>query len=421
MKKPELIVFLIVAFLAMLSACIEPFTPDIGEGKQYVVIQGSVSNEEGYQYAEVSRASTFMDREHVPVNDCDLRILDSEGNVFQMQNYYDGKYRIWIDKEYLQTGNIYKLEVTLPNGKRYESEYDTLLPCPGIDSIYYEYITITPDDPGRNPIEGLQFYIDYDATGDFAKNYRWEFTETWEYHPKELIWAYYLGIDTICPPEPFEEYGEDIRPIGPGCYARLRLMLIDKERSPPIDSLYTCWQTRKIDEVYTYTLHQKADMKVLGLPLNRVTNKGNRLSIRYSLLVRQLALSDAAFKYWNQLQQQAGETGGLYETQPYQLKGNIRCIDNEEEDVIGIFSASSATTKRFIGKFQFVDYHETCAEIISEMDALYSFLWRDNGAEPPIPLYFLTIDDRTDTFVYVDQSCFDCRLLGGTLTKPEYW
>lgn len=53
----------------------------------------------------------------------------------ELKNYGDGNYKTWIDQEYLNTGNRFKIEVILENGKKYISEYDTLLPCPEIDQF----------------------------------------------------------------------------------------------------------------------------------------------------------------------------------------------------------------------------------------------------------------------------------------------
>lgn len=408
--------------MGVLNACIEPFNPDIEEGGQLLVINGVVTDEEGYHYAEISQTSSYQNRVYIPLNDCEAKIIDGQGNIFTLQNYASGKYRTWIEKQYLQLGNRFKLEVILNNGKKYESEFDSLLPCPEIDSVYFEYKDIIPDDPIKQPETGLQFYIDYDATGDFAYNYRWEIIETWEYHSKEYIWAAYFGIDTLCDIDIPLILDDDMRQISEDCIAQLNTIILDKYTDLAEDSLYTCWKTEKLKDIFTYTSHQKVDKKVLDLPLHLATNRDNRLSIKYSALVKQLTLSDVAFNYWDQLKEQANETGGLYETQPFQLEGNIKCIDNEEEEVIGVFSVSSVKTKRFTGKFYFKPYFGVCEEVIAGWENLIPYLWGDLSPPPPItPLYLLKIENRMDTFLYVDQSCFDCRLKGGTLIKPEYW
>ncbi len=203
---------------------------------------------------------------------------------------------------------------------------------------------------------------------------------------------------------------------------------------PLIDSLYTCWKTSKVNGIYTYTSNNKIDKKVIGLPLYLITNKDNRLTIKYSILLKQIALTNTAFVYWNQLQTQSQESGGLYNTQPYELKGNIKCIDDENEKVIGIFSASSVKSKRFTTSIHMNRNNYYCSDIIEEWDNLLRYLW--GGSEPgtipgpdanipDTPLYLHPFFEeglpRKDTFSLIDQSCIDCRLKGGTLIKPDYW
>ncbi len=418
MQAIRLVLLFCIIFCAF-NACIEPFTPKIGGGEQLIVINGAVTDEEGYQYAEISYTSSFDNPEFNPINDCQAKIIDDRGNEFNMENYSYGKYRTWIEKQYLQTGDQYKIEVVLNNGKKYESEFDTLLPCPDIDRIYFESKNVIPDDPELPPQQGIQFYIDFDATGDYATNYRWEAIETWEYRSEYSIEAIYYGIDSS--------------------YGNYRLNIVFLNPASPEDSkimrsLYICWNTSKIKSIYTYTSNHKTDKKVNGLPLYLITNKDNRLTIKYSILLKQIALTNTTFVYWNQLQTQSQESGGLYNTQPYELKGNIKCIDDENEKVIGIFSASSVKSKRFTTSIHMNRNNYYCGDIIDEWDHLLQYLWGGEPGLPPLPnaqlpdtpLYLKTFlneygDIRVDTFSLIDQSCIDCRLKGGTLTKPDFW
>ena len=399
------------------NTCIEPFTPEIDEENQFIVINAVVTDEEGYQYAEISKTSSYNNREYNPLNNCKAKIIDNKGNEFEMENYGNGKYKTWIEKQYLQTGDQFKIEVVLDNGngKKYESEFDTLLLCPEIDSIYFEYQDIIPDDPIMYTKKGIQFYIDFDASGSYANNYRWKSIETWEYHSIDYIYAVFFGVRPNC-----YNYSVLVNGI---TYNIERCGLDTSEKfleSPVIDSLFRCWKTAKLEEIFTYTLRQKKDKKVIGLPINLVTNEDDRLTVKYSILVKQLTISDLAFKYWDHLQSQSHETGGLYETQPYELEGNIRCIDNENETVIGIFSASSVKTKRCTGTFSFDRNYQNCNRILYNWEELNAIL---TGEEMPkkLPMYLMPTINNNEPVEYIDQSCLDCRLRGGTTTEPDYW
>jgi len=397
MRIIKIIVYLGV-FTLVIKSCIKPFTPDIEDSNNIIVINGTLTNEEGFQYAQVSWASSFNEQSYKPVNNCDAKIIDGMGNIFNMINYGDGKYKTWIDQEYLNTGNIFKIEVTLENGKKYISDYDTLLPCPEIDSIYYEKITIESDNPIYSSTEAVQFYIDFNLSAEYARNYRWTIEETWEYHVPFLhIFAFY-------------EYNDSLDSLG--------IFLLEE----PIDSLSKCWKTNKIKDIYTYTTHKKKGEKVNALSLNVTTNDENRLSGKYSILIKQHTLSDIAFNYWNHLQKQSKETGGLYESQPYRLKGNIKSVDDENETVLGIFSVSTVKTKRFINDFDFeLKIDENCEVKITDQDELFEFLDKSNPETYPIYLYYYFSPNEPNLLLYYEQTCFDCRLKGGTIRKPDYW
>ena len=288
----------------------------------------------------------------------------------------------------LKPGKYFKLEITLNNGEQYVSAYDTLLLCPDIDSIYYERQEIHPDDPIYNVKEGIQFYIDFDATGNYSRNYRWEFIETWEYHAAEPIRYYY---------DPEEDGIKD-------------LMTYDY-------SLFKCWKSSEIKNIFTYSTFQTSDKKVTALPLNFVTNEDNRLTKKYSVLIQQYTLSDIAFKYWNHLQQSKA-TGGLYESQPYRIEGNIKNVNDANEAVIGLFCVSSVKSKRFTGIFYSSPNRDCNKSLFRNYEELLDFLHSDTSQ---LPIYLLKTYDLEEPFIYVDQQCFDCTKAGGDTIKPEYW
>jgi hypothetical protein len=386
----------IVLLTLLINGCIEPFTPDVDENQEYLVINGLITDQEGFHYADVSWSSSYDDRGIKPVNDCVVKIIDNDSNEFFMENYDNGKYRSWIEEEYLKAGNKYKLEVILENGKKYESAYDEILPCPGIDKVYYEIEEKRFDDPLLQPLLGIQIYLETDATGDFASHYRWSLTETWEYKAQYLIFAFFDGIE-------------------------IKTVSIDA----PLDSLNTCWTTARVRDIYLYTTFQKSNKKITALPLNYVSNQTERLKIKYSLLINQYSLSDAAFEYWDQLEKYSEETGGLYETQPSRISGNFSCLDNEDEIVLGFFSASSISAKRYFVEelFGFFPFIVVCEPTITDEEELWDYLYRVKPENLPVYLINSTLatDSAAGPFYLTDQECFDCRLKGGTLSMPDFW
>jgi len=83
----------------------------------------------------------------------------------------------------------YKLTVKTPGGNQYESSFEELMPCPKVDSVYYERKMIETTTIGDNE-DGLQFYIDFRGDDTDGRFFRWILEETYEYHSTWSIMAY---------------------------------------------------------------------------------------------------------------------------------------------------------------------------------------------------------------------------------------
>ena len=129
-------------------------------------------------------------------------------------------------------------------------------------------------------------------------------------------------------------------------------------------------------------------------------------------------MSNRAYDYWLQVQEQSQESGGLYETQPVQIHGNISNINDPEEVVLGFFDASSVTEKRiFVSEsFNFSIYGPRCnlsvIRFIRQLRSytifpVYMISLNEMGAGPPYGIGYGT--------------CFDCTQGGGKTERPDFW
>jgi hypothetical protein len=378
-----------MALLLLISGCIDPFTPEVEDIPEMIVISGRITDKEGYQYVEVSTSSSYNDPYYNPVRKCTVTIADDKDDRFDLTEYAPGKYQCWIGKEFLNEGTYFWVEVTTPEGKQYKSDGETLLPCPPIESVYYEMKKEDTDNPDR-AIYGIQFYLDTDASGYGARNFLWSMSETWEYHSTYMLSDYYDGEIHY-----MVEYN---------------------------DSLYFCWASATVYDIFTFTTENLATAKITRCPLNFVSNQTSRLSVKYSLLVNQYSISDNAYHYWNTLQHQSQGTGGFYETQPASITGNVHCTSHPGETVLGYFMVSSTVQKRiFVPRnFDFTIYSPACGLYDYNSGELDDLLRRFRKSDYPIFLVNLSLTEA-GPWDFAEQYCFDCRELGGTLTKPDFW
>jgi hypothetical protein len=114
-----------------------------------------------------------------------------------------------------------------------------------------------------------------------------------------------------------------------------------------------------------------------------------------------------------------GESGGgLYEKQPLPVSGNLENTTNREKKVLGFFGASSVAERRLfltgirdMGIF----YDAVCSYY-----SLGKFRWRE-FSKYDYPVYYFYPFYGIPVVQIIDKSCVDCRALGGTLVRPDFW
>lgn len=87
------------------------------EAGNIYVIFGEVTDQEGYQFVTVAMASPINSPENIPVSRCIIEIQDDKDHVFAGEEFETGRYRVWMDKEFLITGTSYRIQIKTPSGE----------------------------------------------------------------------------------------------------------------------------------------------------------------------------------------------------------------------------------------------------------------------------------------------------------------
>lgn len=369
-----------IGFIILKTSCIEPFSPTLDNlTSSKFVVDGQISDLEGYQIVSISKTSSVNNPKKNPLSGCEVEIIDNLGNTFDLTEFNEGKYRVWIDKQYLKSGNSYQVKIITPDGIEIISEMDQMPECPPVDSVYYNRIDYPTDNPFK-PRQAIQFYLDFDGGDASCRHYRWELTETWEYratYPKSIYWNGSKIINIV-----------------------------------PVDfSKQYCWSIEKIKNIFTLSTLNLRENKFNMFKFHLVDDQTERLTYGYSLLIEQFALSEQAYKFWNELRITSNEQGGLYNTQPMRIIGNLRSTTNPEIEILGFFNAVAIKSKRiFVEKVKDFDvFFPDCAPRKIYLGAL------DVGSNP---LYLINVDG---SLMLLPDRCVDCTTVGGSLLKPDYW
>ncbi len=410
-------VAVITMFLSLFFtvSCIEEFDIVVKEDyENRLVIEGKITNLPGPYTVKLSISGSINETEFIPVSSAIVKIIDSDGNSETLSEIEDGVYQTAENGIRGMVGRSYKLFVKTSNEKQYESRFEELLAPVGIESLtanlespYAKNLYNT--DPNTDHDDGYQFYVTT-ASSDKDKNYYyWQFDETWE------IRSFYK------PSRIYDPYG------GPNHTGRYYT-------PASIDTLFYCWKSME-NKLFTASTAHLNSSKIINLPLNFVSVHSEMLKYKYSLLLTQYTISENAYNFLNELINQEDGLEGLYTKQPYQIRGNVYNINDNEDAVLGYFIVASTT--------------EGARLTVTKPPEIRS-RWNMNckGDDFPILLgqdlqiklnqgrgpYYLAKVTYTAyggmsgdiPYLKTDETlppveCIDCTSRGGVLTKPDYW
>jgi hypothetical protein len=280
-------------------------------------------------------------------------------------------------------GRKYKVEITTPDEKIYFSEFEELLAPVELDTIYSE-IESRESFFHYYDLFGLQFFLDTKTAIKDTNYFLWRLESTFEYNSSYRISHIFNG--TLEP-----------------CTNR--------------DTLYTCWKTDIVGEIFTSNTINLSQAKILRYPLIYVSTEERDLSVMYSLLVKQYTISEEVYNFWHSIDDLNSDQGALHSSLPYQIRGNILCEQNIDEPVLGYFMVAGLSEKRiFVERPRLTFHYWTCYLTIVDFENMNYLAW----APPNVwPLYVTT--SVNGGMALPHQDCIDCTRKGGVAFKPEYW
>ncbi|NQU35895.1 MAG: DUF4249 domain-containing protein [Bacteroidetes bacterium] len=370
-----------ILFLLSITSCVEKYWPQVDRYNHVLVVDGFLSNSNDPATVNLSYSSSINEGVFIPISDGIVYVVDNNQLTLTFTETEPGVYLSEDQSFQGQIGNSYQLFVELPNGNKYESEICWLNAPSPIDSVYG--VQETREVPNRYlPQQIVQFYLDNHSDNSDTCYYMWRLNQTYKYQSS-------FDIDYT--------WEGEFKPF------------------PVPDSMRTCWHDSQVQEIFTFTTKNLASPLIDRFPLNFCSTDTKELSIRYSLLVSQLSISKEAFDFWDAMRQQNVDMENLHSRQPFQLRGNIKNIENAEETVLGYFTVAGVTKKRiYVNRPALPFYYMICEPDYGSMGWIQF--------EPPEywPIY-LTMSNSGALGMATLYECFDCQLEGGSLRPPDFW
>jgi hypothetical protein len=368
--------FILLLIILSHEGCITKFMPEIDENRELLVVEGMITDQPETNRIRLTKSLPLGKKILAkPVPGCIVSITDDTDNYWLLKDAGNGYYITDSLQFRGVPGRKYKLKVysngKLPNNYTYESGPIELKHVPPIDNLYYEKAMIEAANEERGAKEGCTIYLDTHDYSEECKFFRWDYTETWEVNL------------------PYDVQNKN------------------------------CWAINKSTGIMIKNTSFLSENIVSRYPVNFVSNETDRLEDKYSILVNQYSLSEEEYEYWNKMQKISEQTGNLYDIMPASIQGNIYCVDDPVEIVLGYFSVSAKTSGRI-----FIE--DTFLGLVR--------LYADCPVHPPIPYgqpvpglginVWIIEDGRLEKppyIVYTDKKfCADCTVRG-TKVKPSFW
>jgi hypothetical protein len=193
------------------------------------------------------------------------------------------------------------------------------------------------------------------------------------------------------------------------------------QQLPDTSNYHVCYITNELHTIHSMSMAYLDFGIYIKKPFSFVPNiqQEQKLKHKYSLLIKQYSVGEAAFHYWNELKKTSQEQGWLFDRQPALLSSNIQNINDDEEDLLGFFSMSGVAELRgFAVKPEGLDmslYEWYCFPVSSGPGG--------PGGDGKNPVYFARAwRDGEPSFAQVNKHCVDCRAYRhSTHVKPDFW
>lgn len=388
-KKPLFNISLLL--LLATGSCIEPFFPKNLDYEPMLFIQATVTDNPDIPHSVIlSNTSPLAndDTGYIPminVSGATVYIEKDDGSryYFEEQNFYGGpggRYYLPDPLFVLTEGSSYMLVVETSEGHRFESDFEAYYPPAQIDTIGYSY-DIEQQTEISSLVEGYKFDISTTGTTGETEYFRWDLRETYRYMVPFQATHFWTGREII---DTFSYH------------------------------LSFCYKDADVRGVYIGSTAGLSENRIIESPLHFVSQYGERLQIEYSLHTYQYHITQSAFQFWYDLRTLLYETGGLYETQPFRLKGNISCVSEPAVNVAGIFEVAGVSEKRIYVPRP-TDFRVITERCIPDTVGTRSFPVENLSPNA----WLMSLEENT--YETAPASCFDCTIKGGYTSPPPFW
>lgn len=374
-------ILILVMFFTTIFGCKKPYTPTaVTTANNYLVVEGVINIGSDSTQIKLSRTVNLSVATTNPETGAIVQVESDQNTIYPLTELKRGLYI--IASLNLDTTRKYRLRIKTKDSQEYLSDLVAAQVTPPIDSVGFNVLN-----------GGLQIYANAHDPKNSTHYYRWDYAETWQFTAK---------------------YYSEFVSNGTNIVARTN----DQD-------IYTCFANDVSSSIILGSSAKLAKDVIYQSPITSIAPSAEKIEIKYSILLRQYALSSDAYNFWVNLKKNTEQLGSIFDAQPSNINGNIHNVANPKEPVIGYISACSVQSKRiFIKRNQLPSSWTAIYPFDCEIDSL---LFRDKNGnnfvqEVLVPLSspLVPIGSFAGGFSSSSHECVDCTVRG-TKAQPAFW
>lgn len=369
----KFIKYISILYIILINVgCKDPYYINVeARDLNVLVVEGKITGNTTPSYAYLTRTVNVNDRSELVVElGASVYVQDENGLAFELvYSNVNQRYEGFANTE---MGKNYRIFIRTSEGKEFASAYTELLNTPDIGDINFERV-----------YDGLALKLNTEDPTNKAKYFHWTFEEDWEIRS-----AYYSTV----------------------WYDQITDRLVDSAMS----TQFYCYKNSRSTSIILGTTDNLNSSKLVDHRFHLIANADDRLSVRYSILVRQYASSLEGYKFLDLMRKNTESIGSIFDPQPSELVGNVVCLNDPDERVLGFVDASIEKSKRiFIDNAQVENWNFrlNCVAYDVPTDSTTFYF----------PAIYLPYDRGDRTIPSATNYCVDCRLRGGNNNKPAFW
>jgi hypothetical protein len=297
-------IWFFIAIGSIFAACRKPYTPNvISTSNSYLVVEGVINSGADSTIIRLSKTVKLTAHDtSTAVSNAVVTIEGESGGKYGLQQPYpaDGSY--YIVGLNLDNTKKYRLRISTGDNE-YVSDYEVVKQNPPIDSVSYKIAG-----------NGLHLFASTHDPKNNTKYYRWAYEEAWRFHSK-----YNSGL--------IVKEGQIVQ-------------------RAPNENYYYCYGADKSGNIVLGSSAKLTQDVIFENPITVVPPTSEKLEIKYSILVKQYALTKEGYNFWENMRKNTEQLGSIFDAQPSALVGNIHNVANPNEPVIGYISVTNVQTKR---------------------------------------------------------------------------